>query len=227
MTTTTTYRGAGRRGGACCRPESGFLSATAAGLGSLCRFVVLASALAPAAFAGSLVIEGGTVHPVSGEPFEGSVLVVDGIIQAAGPSVEVPEGAHHLDASGLHVYPGVFDALSQLGLVEIGSVPATDDQTEMGEYNPHLRAATAVHPDSQVIPVARANGITHSSISPEADNDSVIVGQAALSHLSGWTVEEMAMNGSVAMVIRWPAIVTRSFDFSTFSSPNAVKPSYS
>ena len=90
MTMTTTTRS---------RPESGFFSAAAGWLESLCCLVILALALAPPAFAGSLVIEGGTVHPISGEPFDGSVLVVDGTIQAAGPSVDVPEGAKRIDAS--------------------------------------------------------------------------------------------------------------------------------
>jgi imidazolonepropionase-like amidohydrolase len=83
-------------------------------------------------------------------------------------------------------------------------------------YNPHLEAATAIHPSSELLPVARANGITHAVVAPEVD-DGVIAGQAALVHLDGWTVEEMAIDSSVAMVIQWPEIVTRRFDFSTFS----------
>ena len=38
-----------------------------------------------------------------------------------------------------------------------------------------------------------------------------------LLHLDGWTVEEMAIEPSIAMVISWPAIQTRRFDFTTFS----------
>ncbi len=110
----------------------------------------------------------------------------------------------------------MIDAMSQLGLLEVGAVPATDDQAEMGLYNPHLQAATAIHPASELIPVARANGITHTMVTPQVD-DGVIAGQAALVNLDGWTVEEMAIDPSVAMVIQWPEIVTRRFDFATFS----------
>lgn len=178
----------------------------------------LAAICLPAlAVAETLVIEGGTVHPISGESFVGRVVVENGLISAVGSNVQAPAGAQRIDARGLHVYPGIFDALSQLGLIEVGAVAATNDQAELGMYNPHLDAATAIHPASAVIPVTRANGVTHSAVSPRAGQDGVIAGRASLVQLDGWTVEEMAIQRSIAMVIQWPAIVTRSFDFSTFS----------
>lgn len=164
---------------------------------------------------GALVLEGGTVHSLAGDPVETSVVIVDGVIQSLGG--EVPAGATRLDISGLHVYPGFFDALSQMGLVEIGSVAATIDSAELGRFNAHLQATTAVHPDSEIIPVTRSNGISHALTAPRPGRDGVIAGQGAVIHLDGWTVEEMALDPSVAMVINWPAIQTRSFDFSTFT----------
>ena len=65
--------------------------------------------------------------------------------------------------------------------------------------------------------MTRANGITHALSAPQAGSDGVILGQGSLIHLDGWTVEEMAIDTGLAMVVRWPAIQTRSFDFSTFS----------
>jgi len=165
----------------------------------------------------TLVIRGGTVHPISGDSFVGDVVLEDGVVSAVGPNASAPSGAGTIDAAGLHVYPGMLDALSQLGLLEVGAVAATDDQAEMGAYNPHLHAATAIHPASEVIPVTRANGITHAVVAPQTDRDGVIAGRAALVHLDGWTIEEMAIEPSIAMVIRWPAIQTRRFDFTTFS----------
>ncbi|UCE01820.1 MAG: amidohydrolase family protein [Candidatus Latescibacterota bacterium] len=179
--------------------------------------LVIALLVPAAALAETLVIDGATIHSMSGAPFVGRVVVEEGLIAAVGPSATAPAGATTIDATGKHVYPGIFDALSQLGLIEVGAVAATNDQAEMGTYNPHLDAATAIHPASEVIPVTRANGITHSLVAPRADRDGVIAGRATLVQLDGWTVEEMALQRSLAMVILWPAIVTRSFDFSTFS----------
>ncbi len=184
------------------------------------KSLIFAAALlcwAATSSAETLFIKGGTVHPVSGDPFVGNVVIEDGVVSAAGPSASAPSSARTIDASGLHVYPGMLDGLSQLGLLEVGAVQATDDQAELGTYNPHLLAATAIHPASEVIPVTRANGITHAVVAPQTDGDGVIAGQAALVHLDGWTVEEMAIEPSVALVVSWPAIQTRRFDFTTFS----------
>ena len=164
-----------------------------------------------------LVLEGGAVHSMAGEPAAGNVVIDGGLIRAVGPDAEAPAEATVLDVSGLRVYPGLFDALSNHGLVEIGAVRATVDTTELGNFNPHLKAATAIHPASEVIPVSRANGITHALTAPRSGRDGVIAGQAALIHLDGWTIEEMALDESIAMVISWPAIRTRLFDFTTFS----------
>ncbi|MFQ5793277.1 MAG: hypothetical protein ACE5JI_22630 [Acidobacteriota bacterium] len=169
-------------------------------------------------------IQAGKIYTLAGAPIEdGTVVIQDGRITAVGTNVAVPSGAEVVDAAGLEVYPGLFDAVSRLGLTEIGQVRATVDTTELGEYNPQLRAATAIHPASEHIPVARANGITHALSAPGSGGGGFrrgatygIPGQASLIHLSGWTVEEMAVESSVAMMLHWPTIRTRSFDFSTF-----------
>lgn len=191
-------------------------------LGSSLVFCLAVSVMgvATAAAADSLVIEGGTVHTMAGEAFVGRVVVAAGRIIAAGPEAAVPAGATRIDASGQHVWPGLFDALSQVGLVEIGAVAATDDEAEMGIYNPHLTAVSAIHPASQLIPVARANGITHTVVAPDVDGGGVVAGQAALVDLAGWTVEEMAIEPTIAMVLVWPETVTRSFSFASFSFVN-------
>jgi imidazolonepropionase-like amidohydrolase len=178
--------------------------------------LVLALCIAGFAPAEVVVLEGATVHPVVGEPYVGRVVIADGLIQSAGAEAAVPEGARVLDLSGRHVYPGFFDAMSRQGLVEISSVPGTVDTTELGRFNPHLQAATAVHPASEVIPVTRANGITHSLVAPATGRDGVLAGQASLLHMAGWTVEEMLVDAGIAMVLQWPAIRTRELDFSTF-----------
>lgn len=182
------------------------------------RFVASAAlGLLAGAGAGAetLLLHGGTVHSMVGEPTQASVLVVDGEIRAVGNDLDVPSDAERLDVTGLHVYPGIFDAYSRLGLVEVNSVPATVDTSELGSYHPHLSAATAVHPDSEVLPVTRESGITHALTAP--GGGSGIPGQGAIIHLDGWTVEEMALDPSAAMIVQWPAIRTRSFDFSTFT----------
>lgn len=173
-------------------------------------------------------IRGAKIHTLAGPPIEnGTVVIRGGRIAAVGANVSMPRGAEVIDATGLEVYPGLFDCLSRLGLTEIGAVSSTVDTVELGKFNPQLRAATAVHPASEHIPVARANGITHAVSAPGGGGISffgfggfsggIIPGQASLINLSGWTVEEMLIRPSVGMVLNWPSIQTRTFDFATFS----------
>ncbi len=180
-------------------------------------WLMLGIALPAWAGAQTLVIDGGTVHTLKGEAFVGRVVIEKGLITAVGANVTAPADAVRVDAAGLHVYPGLFDALSTVGLDEIDAVSATNDMSEMGMYNPNLAAATAVHPSSEVIPVTRVSGITHVLVVPGTERDGVIAGQAALVNLDGWTEEEMSINSAAALVVEWPGIVTRRFDTTTFS----------
>jgi len=173
------------------------------------RSRILLSAAALCLAAGSaaaqetLVIRGGTVHPVSGAPYVGNVVVRGGKIVAAGQDAPVPDGAKIIDAKGLHVYPGLFDAGTTLGLTEIRSIEVMNDSRELGDFTPHLLARTAVHPASEHIPVARANGITHTLSLPAGNNG--FSGQGSVFHLAGWTIEEMDIEPAAVMVVEWPS----------------------
>jgi imidazolonepropionase-like amidohydrolase len=170
--------------------------------------VMLASPVS-CGWAQTLVIRGGTVHTLSGASLQGgSVVIQDGRIAAVGVGAAIPPGAKIIDATGLHVYPGLFDAATRLGLTEIGQVDVTHDLTELGEFNPQLLAGTAVHAASEHIPVARANGITHAVSAPQA-RPAGIGGQASLIHLDGWTIEEMQIAPSVGFVLNWPRLTDR------------------
>ena len=164
------------------------------------------------------------IFTLAGTPIEDGTLVIrDGKIAAIGANVEVPAGAQVIDAKGLQIYPGLFDPITQMGMSEISAVNATVDTTETGAYNPDVVAATAVFPSSEHIPVTRASGITEVLAVPDSGGfDSggsrgVIGGQASAISLAGWTINEMLIKRSVAMIISWPTIETRTFDFATFS----------
>src|SRR4030095_3456892 len=75
-----------------------------------------------------------TIHPVSGPVIEKGTLVFDGgKITALGKEASVPVGAETIDLAGQHVYPALFDAITDVGLVEINSIRATIDGQEIGQ----------------------------------------------------------------------------------------------
>ena len=171
----------------------------------------------------SYAIKGGKVFTLAGPAIEnGTMLIREGKIAAVGAGIAIPADAQVIDASGLEVYPGMFDPVTQIGLNEVSAVSATLDVSELGDYNPELVAATAVNPASAHIPITRANGITEVIAAPgttgfDLQSGGLIAGQASAFNLAGWTMDEMQINRSVAMVINWPSIQTRTFDFATFS----------
>ena len=159
--------------------------------------------LAPNAAVTAIV--GGTVHPVSGPAIaDGVVLVQNGKIMAVGPAsaVQVPAGATRVDVRGKHVYPGMIEPMTQLGMIEIGAVPASRDDQEVGRYNPHVRALTGIHPQSEAIPVARANGITAVLDAPQG---AIIDGAGSLVQLDGDTPQKMSIVDRAVMVMELPA----------------------
>jgi imidazolonepropionase-like amidohydrolase len=115
--------------------------------------------------------------------------------------VPVPPGADRIDAEGKHVYPGLFDAHTHVGLIEIDSIRATIDNRELGDINPSVSARLAVNPDSEVIPVTRSNGILLTLTAPTG---SLISGSSAVIQLDGWTWEDMTLAPNVAMHVTWP-----------------------
>jgi imidazolonepropionase-like amidohydrolase len=164
------------------------------------------------------------IFTLAGAAIENGTLIIrDGKIAAVGAQVDVPQDAQVINAEGLQIYPGLFDPITQMGLREIGAVNSTVDATETGNYNPDVVAATAVSPSSEHIPVTRAAGISEVLAVPgsggfdSAGSTGLLGGQASAIHLAGWTIDEMQLKKSVAMVLNWPQIETRTFDFATLS----------
>lgn len=169
----------------------------------VCPISIHASDIIPAPpQAKAIALKGATIHPVSGPDIASGTIVFDnGKITAIGAEVAIPEGAEIIDATGKHVYPGLINAHTVLGLVEIGAVRATLDVAESGAINPNVRSITSVNPDSELIPVARSNGILTALSVPEGG---LISGQSAVLRLDGWTPEEMTVKSPTAMHLRWP-----------------------
>jgi imidazolonepropionase-like amidohydrolase len=149
-----------------------------------------------------------TIVPVVGARIpNGTVVIRDGKIAAAGSGITAPAGATIIDGKGLFVYPGLIDSGTRLGLVEIGSVPGGQDTQELGQFNPQDAVLTAVNPHSTHLGITRANGVTSVITSAEGG---LIQGSAALIDMAGWTPDEMAESGRVAMVMTYPRVGGRS-----------------
>jgi imidazolonepropionase-like amidohydrolase len=170
--------------------------------GPIIRKLVHNSVVSAQQAANVTVIRNAKIVTVTGAVIErGSVLIRDGKIAEVGARVAAPANAKVIDATGLSVYPGMIDCGTSLGLTEINSIQETRDTTELGDFNPHMRAIVAVQPHSELIPVSRANGITTAITRPSGR---LVSGQAALINLDGWTWQEMTVKAPAAMAMEYP-----------------------
>lgn len=165
-----------------------------------------ARAQAPAkAKAGPIALVGATVHPIDGPDLaEATVIVENGKIRAIQAGrITPPAGTTMIDLKGKHLYPGLVDANTVLGLAEISSVKGTEDTREVGQINPNLRAELAVNPDSTLLPVARTGGVLFAHI---VGRSGLISGTSAVIHTAGWTWESMTVRAPVFLHVRWPTM---------------------
>ena len=150
------------------------------------KAVLLATALVAApACAETIAITGGMVAIGDGSaPAQGSVVVRDGRIVAAGPNVVVPAGARTIDATGKWVVPGIVAGFTRLGLAEVDAVDPTNDANARNTlFNASLDVADAINAKAAAIAISRAHGVTRAIVAPEAGG-SMFAGQGAVIDLA-------------------------------------------
>lgn len=102
-----------------------------------------------------VVFKGALIYPVTGDPIENGVLVVEnGLISAVGTSqdVSVPADATVFDVSGKVLMPGLVDTHSHVGGVSGGD--------RSSATHPEVRVLDSINPLSDTFMRARAGGIT-------------------------------------------------------------------
>jgi len=154
-----------------------------------------------------IAITGATVHVGNGQVLNNAtVVMVDGKITAVGTNVNIPAGAQRIDATGKHVYPGLILSSTNLGLVEVPSVRATNDVQEIGDMNPDVRSITAYNVDSKIINTLRSNGILLANIVPEGG---LLSGTSSVVQLDAWTPHDAAYKTDQGVHFNMPSLLPR------------------
>jgi len=126
---------------------------------------------ASTASAQTTAITNATVHTVGPEGTldNATIVIENGRIAEVGTGIQVPAGAEVIDASGKIVTPGLFSAVGQLGLSEVGAVAGTNDAVQRGDdFSAGFDVADAYNRRSVIIPISRIDGITRALIAPRA-----------------------------------------------------------
>ncbi len=155
-----------------------------------------------------ILLKGGTLHTVSGDVLKNTDLLFEkGKIIRIERNIRREPDMEVISVRGKHIYPGFIAATTSLGLVEINAVRATRDYAEVGDINPNVRANVSYNPDSELIPVARSNGVLLANVTPLSG---IIPGQASLMMLDGWTWEDATLKHPTGLLLNWPNMRIRS-----------------
>ena len=160
-------------------------------------------------FKGKTFITNGTIHVGNGTVIEnGTVVISNGKITSVGAGAGSPgSDARVIDAKGKHIYPGLILANTDIGLKEIANgVRASNDYTELGEFNSNIRAITAYNTDSRVMAVLRSNGILLASVAPQGGS---VSGSSTIVQLDAWNWEDAAYQMDAGMHITLPSFISR------------------
>lgn len=175
----------------------------------------------------TIALQGATIHTITqGIIEDGTIVFENGVITAVGTDVEIPDGARVVDVTGKHIYPGLIDAYSTVGIAEIGAVDMSNDVREVGDFNPNITAALGVNAESRHIGTSRSQGVLTTLTTP---GGGLISGMSSAMALEGWSWEEMSLENAAALNVNWPNPNPRWRGFGGwggFGNQNADRPTY-
>ncbi|MBC5836759.1 amidohydrolase family protein [Flavobacterium muglaense] len=160
----------------------------------------------------SILILNGTAHLGNGKVIENSAIgFKDGklTLVADATTIRLQNGAYDItiDAKGKQVYPGFIAPNSTLGLVEIDAVKSSDDESEIGNMNPHVRSLIAYNAESKVIETVRPNGILIAQITPRGGR---ISGTSSVVQLDAWNWQDAVMKENDGIHLNFPVTFNQS-----------------
>ena len=157
-----------------------------------------------------ITIVGATAHLGNGTIIKKSLIIIeDGklTLVADATTSKIASKGDVINADGKHVYPGFIAPNTTLGLVEIDAVRASNDQREMGTYNPHIRSIIAYNTESKITETMRPNGVLLGQITPRGGR---ISGSSSIVQFDAWNWEDALIKEDDAIHINWPRTFNRS-----------------
>ncbi len=169
-------------------------------------------------YKGLTFITNGTVHIGNGQVLENATIKINnGKIEQVGQNIAVPAGdVRVFDVKGKQVYPGLILSNSQIGLIDISSVRATTDASEIGDLNPNIRSIIAYNTDSKIINTLKSNGILLANIIPEGGN---LTGSSSVVQFDAWNWEDAAYKLDNGIHYNMPTLINRPNPFAEFFGP--------
>ena len=127
---------------------------------------ILAIAASPLAAQDMVIVNAKLVKGDGGEPIDNGVVVIEGgkVISAGAATGTTFETDTVVDANGSFVTPGLFAAVTTVGIWDVAAVSESNDSRAGGSpFSAALDTAPVVNPANQHIKVNRAAGITRAA----------------------------------------------------------------
>ncbi|MDB4094053.1 amidohydrolase family protein [Flavobacteriaceae bacterium] len=173
-----------------------------------------------------IAILGGTAHLGNGTVIQNSFIAFEnGILQTISEltGTEDTSKMEVIDAQGQHIYPGFIVPNSTLGLIEIDAVRASDDDSEIGTWNPHIRSLIAYNAESKVVESMRPNGVLLAQITPRGGR---ISGTSSIVQLDAWNWEDAVLKTDDGIHLNWPSTFSRARAWSGGALNLKINPKY-
>ena len=158
----------------------------------------------------SIAIVGGTAHLGNGTVIQNSLITFEsGILQTVSEykGTEDLSDMEIIDSKEQHIYPGFIVPNSTLGLIEIDAVRASDDESELGTWNPHIRSLIAYNAESRVVESMRPNGVLLAQITPRGGR---ISGTSSIVQLDAWNWKDAVIKENDGIHLNFPPTMKRS-----------------
>ena len=167
----------------------------------------------------SYAIRNARIVTVSGQTIEsGTVVVRDGLIEAVGANVQAPADAKVYDGSGLTVYPGIIDSLTNLGvpvptrptggqggfqMAAAATAPSTSNSNYPAGLRPEDSTLTDLRAGDAQFEASRNAGFTTALTTGRTG---IFNGRSALINLAGPTISAITVKDPVALHITFTTI---------------------
>jgi len=120
-----------------------------------------------------ILIKNAKIHTLGtlGTLAKADILIVDGKISSVG--IELPKSAEMkvIEAAGKEITPGIMNAATALGLVEVGAIKSTvDDESTEKDYSASFTIAEVIDANSSLFAHNRINGLTRAMVIPDSHN---------------------------------------------------------
>ena len=175
-------------------------------------------------YKGLMFIKNGTVHVGNGQVLENATVKINnGKIEQVGTGISIPaDNVVVIDAAGKHVYPALILSNSNLGLVEVNSIRASNDLSEIGDYNASVRSIVAYNTDSKVINTLKQTGVLLANVVPQGG---IISGTSSVVQLDAWNWEDAAYAMDNGIHYNMPELFNRPNPFAAFFGGGNQPPS--